>query len=81
MANTDYFEDALIEQPAIEVFQDLGWQTANCFYERYGGPRSTLGRETRSEVVLTRRLRQALEELNTPSGSTLPGSSTEKLYR
>lgn len=23
-------EDALIEQPAIELFGNLGWETANC---------------------------------------------------
>ncbi len=65
MSISDYSEDTFIEQPAIEVFRELGWETANCFHEKYGGTRSTLGRETRSEVVLTRRLHRALEEFNT----------------
>jgi type I site-specific restriction-modification system R (restriction) subunit len=62
-APDDYSENALVEQPAIALFHDLGWHTANCFYEQYG-PRGTLGRETKGEVVLTSRLRPALERLN-----------------
>ena len=30
---TGYSEDALIEQPAIELFGKLGWETANCYEE------------------------------------------------
>ena len=44
----DYSEDSLVEQPAIELFRELGWQTANCFYEKFGS-NGTLGRETSSE--------------------------------
>jgi len=32
----DYSEDSLIEQPAITLFAELGWQTVNCFHERFG---------------------------------------------
>ena len=59
----DYSEDNLIEKPAIELFSELGWDTANCFYE-VCGPNSTLGRETTTEVVLVSRLRPAMERLN-----------------
>jgi len=59
----DYTEDKLVEQPAIELFQELGWEAANCFYETYGSG-GTLGRETSGEVVLTQRLRPALKRLN-----------------
>jgi type I restriction enzyme, R subunit len=60
----EYSEDALIEQPAIALFHDaLGWETLNCYDETLG-PASTLGRETRGEVVLVRKLRPALERLN-----------------
>ena len=59
----DYTEDALVEQPAIALFAELGWETANCFYERFGSD-GTLGRETPTEVVLVSRLRPALEALN-----------------
>ncbi len=60
---TDYSEDALVEKPAIALFADLGWTTANCFYESFGA-HGTLGRETSAEVVLVRRLRAALRALN-----------------
>ena len=56
-------EDALVEQPAIEVFEDLGWTARRCYDELFGSDGS-LGRETSSEVILTRHLRQALERLN-----------------
>jgi len=60
---SDYSEDSLVEQPAIELFRELGWQTANCFYEKFG-EKGTLGRETTSEVVLIQRLSAALMRLN-----------------
>ena len=60
---SDYSEDALVEQPAIALFAELGWETLNCYHETFG-PDGTLGRETRSDVVLARRLRPALERLN-----------------
>jgi type I restriction enzyme R subunit len=66
-APDDYSENALVEQPAIALFRELGWEAANCFYEQFG-PGGTLGRETKGEVVLTGRLRPALERLN--PGST-----------
>jgi len=64
MTHDAYTEDALVEQPAIRLFEELGWETANCFEETFG-PEGNLGRETRGEVVLVRRLRPALERLNT----------------
>ena len=59
----DYSEDALVEQPAIELFSELEWETRNCFNE-FGGSVSILGRETKSDVILTSRLLSALEKLN-----------------
>lgn len=58
-----YTEDALIEQPAIQLFEQLGWQTLNCFEEQFGDE-GLLGRNNRGEVVLTRFLRVALQKLN-----------------
>lgn len=60
----DYSEDALVEQPAIKLLTELGWETANCFgeFDQAGG--SPLGRETTSDVVLVPRLQAALERLN-----------------
>ena len=58
-----YSEDQLVEQPAIGQFGQLGWQTVSAMEETFG-PGSTLGRETRGEVVLVERLRSALALLN-----------------
>ena len=60
---SDYSEDALVEQPAIALFAELNWETLCCYHETFG-PAGTLGREAKSEVVLTRRLRPALDSLN-----------------
>ncbi len=45
--STDFSEDTLVEQPAIALFSELGYETANCFYEKVGGSSSTLGRNDR----------------------------------
>jgi type I restriction enzyme R subunit len=62
--SNDYSEDTLVEQPAIALFSELGYDTANCFYEKVGTSDSTLGRETTEEVVLVPKLRAALKKLN-----------------
>lgn len=58
-----YSENLLVEQPAIALFAELGWETASVADETLGA-NGTLGRETKGEVVLTPRLRAALEKLN-----------------
>ncbi len=58
-----YTEDQLVEQPAIGLFAELGWQTLSAMEEVFG-PSGTLGREMSGEAVLTPRLRAALERLN-----------------
>ncbi len=60
----DYSENALVEQPAIALFEELGWPSANCFYEKVGTTNSTLGRETTNDVILWPRLRAAIKKLN-----------------
>src|SRR5215469_967537 len=67
---SSYTEDLLIEQPGIQLFNELGWATTSAFEESLGatGP---LGRETKSEVVLVPRLRTVLERLN----PNLPGEA------
>ncbi|OGA62702.1 MAG: hypothetical protein A3G81_15640 [Betaproteobacteria bacterium RIFCSPLOWO2_12_FULL_65_14] len=51
-----YTEDQLVEQPAIALFAELGWQTVSAMDEKFGAG-GTLGRETSGEVVLVARLR------------------------
>jgi len=58
-----YSEDQLVEQPAIGLFADLGWQTLVATEETFGAE-SSLGRETKGEVVLVNRLRAALIKFN-----------------
>jgi type I restriction enzyme R subunit len=60
---SEYSEDALIEQPAIELFGLLNYETINCFHETFGTT-GTLGRETTSEVVLGKYLRNSIKKLN-----------------
>jgi type I restriction enzyme R subunit len=58
-----YTEDLLVEQPAIGLFAELGWRTVSASEETFGAG-GTLGRDTKSDVVLVPRLRVALERLN-----------------
>lgn len=58
-----YNEDALVEQPAIQLFAAMGWQTTSAI-EEVLGMGGTLGRETKGEAVLLSRLRVGLERLN-----------------
>ena len=55
-------EEAL-ENATMNLFAQLGWETANCYSEQVG-EFNTLGRVTRDEVVLIPKLRKALEKLN-----------------
>lgn len=80
LPEADYSEDTLVEQPSIELFEELGWEAANCFYEQFG-PGGTLGRETSAEVVLVSRLRPALERLNPSLSSDTIQVAVEELTR
>ena len=37
-----YSEDTLVERPAIALFGQLGWETANCFDEVFGDDGGTI---------------------------------------
>ena len=76
-----YSEDQLIEQPAIGLLVELGWERLDCFdeFSQVGG--SPLGRETRSEVVLMSRLRLALRQLNPDASDTTIDVAIEELTR
>lgn len=79
--STDYSEDALVEQPTIAMFCQLGYKTANCFYEKVGSTGSTLGRETTEQVILFTRLRSALQRLNPDLDSTAIDLAVDELAR
>jgi type I restriction enzyme, R subunit len=56
-------EDSLVEQPALALLAELGWRVASGAGETFG-PQGSLGRETRSDVLLWPVLRAALARLN-----------------
>ncbi len=62
--NNLYSEDELVEQPAIALLEEMGWETLNCYSEFDQTDGSLLGRHTKAEVILTSRLRPALQKLN-----------------
>ncbi len=63
MSPEQFNEDELVERPAAELLEELGWATANAFEEVFGLG-GTLGRDGRGDVVLPHRLRAALARLN-----------------
>lgn len=58
-----YTETNLIEFPAIELFNSLGYTHLGCFHETFS-EKGTLGRATSTDVVLIPRLKEALVKLN-----------------
>src|SRR6266566_564012 len=63
MTYLDPDSEGTLEANAMELFEELGWEAVDCYYETFG-PTSLLGRETSEQVVLERRLRAALLKLN-----------------
>ena len=80
MSPSDYTEEHLVEQPAIQLFAELGWATVSATEESFGAT-GTLGRETKSEVVLVPRLRAALERLNPALPADAINSAIDELAR
>jgi type I restriction enzyme R subunit len=80
VSTSTYTEDRLVEQPAIALFAELGWQTANAMEEKFGAG-GTLGRETSGEVVLGPRLRATLEKLNPKLPSEAIAAAVDELSR
>jgi len=68
-----YSEDGLVERPALELLEELGWEVVNAFSETFG-PGGTLGRDSMHEVVLVHRLRDAIRFLN----PEVPGAIREE---
>ena len=60
----DYSEDQLIEQPCMDIFQELTWETANVFKGETFGEDSTLGRDSEADVILRTRFIEAIKNLN-----------------
>lgn len=60
----EYSEDNLIENATQDVLEDLGWEVQYAWTKETFGPSGLLGRENKSEVILKKYLRQALEKYN-----------------
>lgn len=75
-----YSEDQLVEQPAIGLFADQGWQTVSVLKETFG-PEGTLGRESGGEVVLRDRLRAALVRFNPAAPPEAISTAIDELAR
>jgi type I restriction enzyme R subunit len=75
-----YTEDQLVEQPAIGLFAMLGWQTVSALEETLGVG-GTLGRETKSDVVLVERLRASLVKLNADLPSETIEAAVDEIER
>ena len=73
-----YSEDQLVEQTAIALLAEIGWEILDC-YDEFDQGSSPLGRENRGEVVLTKRLRAALERLNPDASSDAIDGAIEEL--
>ncbi len=56
-------EDGIVEQPALALLQELGWECVN-LYNDQPGPENAYGRTSHREPHLTGRLRSALAKLN-----------------
>jgi len=60
----DYSEDQLIEQPCMDIFQELTWETANVYEGETFGADGTLGRDSEADVILRTRFYKAIKNLN-----------------
>jgi type I restriction enzyme, R subunit len=60
----EYSEDGLVEAATQEVLEELGWKVVTAWHNESFGPEGLLGRENKSEVILTRYLRDALRKMN-----------------
>jgi type I restriction enzyme R subunit len=60
----DYSEDQLIEQPCMDIFQELTWETANVYEGETFGEHGTLGRDSEADVILKTRFIEAIKKLN-----------------
>ena len=60
----EYSEDQLVEQATEDTLKELGWAAVNAWKNEDFGENSLLGRENKSEVVLSKYLLPALQKLN-----------------
>lgn len=71
-------EDELVEQPALKLLSELGWDVFTGFDETLG-PTGDLGRDAQAEVVLTHRLQAALSKINPEAPDRAIETAIERL--
>lgn len=81
MTPSPYNEDPLVEQPALALLSDLGWQISSAREESFAAEGGSLGRRSPSEVVLLPRLRAALQRLNPDQPPEALTSAIDELTR
>lgn len=60
----EYSEDGMVEEATKEALTELGWKVVTAWHNETFGKDGLLGREDKSEVILTRALHHALVKLN-----------------
>lgn len=60
----NYSEDSLIEQPCMDIFQELSWEIANVYEGETFGENGTIGRDSETDVILKTRFYKAIKTLN-----------------
>ncbi len=75
----EYSEDGLIEQATQDVLEELGWQVVTAWQNESFGEDGLLGRDNKSEVILSRYLLQALEKLNPDLPKTVYEQAVEQI--
>ena len=60
-----FSEDAIVEQPVMDILSlDLAWEVANVFEGEAFGASGTIGRDSKSDVLLKYRFLKAIQLLN-----------------
>ena len=62
--STEYNEDNLVEQATSDILIDLGWKIETAWHNETFGINGLLGRENKSEIILSKFLLPVLEKLN-----------------
>lgn len=77
----EYSEDGLIEQATQDVLEELNWEVKTAWRKETFGEDGLLGRDNKTEVILTRYLLQALQQLNPSLPKTAYDQAIEQIVQ
>ena len=60
----EYNEDNLVEQATVDILAGIGWDIKTAWHNETFGKAGLLGRDNKSEVILSKFLIPALKKLN-----------------